>query len=214
MRDRKPTHHLFSLKKHCFLTCASLFNWRHRLKVWWAVDEPLKAKDEKKDEKKGKEENADGPKVEKKEGGGGGGGGKKQKKEGGDGDGAEGDAKAKGDGGGGDEKPKGGGGNGEGEERPKGGGGGGSGGGKPKEVKKEAKADRQPEPPRPSLITVPEADFTVKETNPDLGKAVDYRQHYDLVEQMSYLFVRIVRARGLMGKDANGLSDPVSFSFY
>ena len=53
----------------------------------------------------------------------------------------------------------------------------------------------------------------MKETNPDLGKAVDYRQHFDLVEQMSYLFVRVVRARGLMGKDANGLSDPVSVSF-
>lgn len=72
------------------------------------------------------------------------------------------------------------------------------------------KADNQPQMPRPSLITVPETDFTVKETNPDLGKAVDYRQHFDLVEQMSYLFVRVVRARGLMGKDTNGLSDPVS----
>lgn len=70
------------------------------------------------------------------------------------------------------------------------------------------KADNQPQMPRPSLITVPETDFTVKETNPDLGKAVDYRQHFDLVEQMSYLFVRVVRARGLMGKDTNGLSDP------
>ncbi|CAM6017649.1 unnamed protein product [Sphagnum balticum] len=38
----------------------------------------------------------------------------------------------------------------------------------------EAKADKQPEPPpRPNLMTVPEADFTVKETNPDLGKAVE-----------------------------------------
>ncbi len=87
-----------------------------------------------------------------------------------------------------------------------------------KEHKKEAKADKQPEPPpRPNLMTVPEADFTVKETSPDLGKAVDYKQHYDLVEQMSYMFVRVVRARGLMGKDEGLKSDPVStcvfFSF-
>lgn len=75
---------------------------------------------------------------------------------------------------------------------------------------KEVKADRVPEGPRPNLITVPEADFTVKETNPDLGRAVDYKQHYDLVEEMSYLFVRVARARNLMGKDQNGLSDPVS----
>lgn len=77
---------------------------------------------------------------------------------------------------------------------------------------KEVKADRVPEGPRPNLITVPEADFTVKETNPDLGRAVDYKQHYDLVEEMSYLFVRVARARNLMGKDNNGLSDPVSLS--
>lgn len=86
--------------------------------------------------------------------------------------------------------------------------GGGGGAGKPR---KEVKADKQPEGPRPGLITVPDADFTVKETNPDLGKAVDYKQHYDLVEEMSYLFVRVVRARNLMGKDENGSSDPVRF---
>ncbi len=34
---------------------------------------------------------------------------------------------------------------------------------KPRGTQKEAKADKQPEPPRPNLITVPEADFTVKE---------------------------------------------------
>ncbi len=85
-----------------------------------------------------------------------------------------------------------------------------AGDGKPRGTKKEAKADKQPEAPRPNLITVPEADFTVKETNPDLGKAIDYKQHYDLVEQMTYLFVRVVRAQGLMGKDEEGKSDPVS----
>lgn len=86
-------------------------------------------------------------------------------------------------------------------------GGGGGGGGK---TKKEAKADKVPQSMGPNLITVPDTDFAVKETNPELGRAVDYRQHYDLVEEMSYLFVRVVRARNLMGKDNNGLSDPVS----
>lgn len=79
-------------------------------------------------------------------------------------------------------------------------------------LNKEAKADRVSEGPRPSTITVPEADFTVKETHPNLGNAVDYRQHHDLVEEMSYLFIRVVRARNLSGKDNNTLSDPVSFS--
>ncbi|XP_024398723.1 FT-interacting protein 3 isoform X1 [Physcomitrium patens] len=75
-------------------------------------------------------------------------------------------------------------------------------------LNKEAKADRVSEGPRPSTITVPEADFTVKETHPNLGNAVDYRQHHDLVEEMSYLFIRVVRARNLSGKDNNTLSDP------
>ncbi|KAG0576152.1 hypothetical protein KC19_5G059000 [Ceratodon purpureus] len=71
-----------------------------------------------------------------------------------------------------------------------------------------AKADKQPDSLRPNVMTVPETDFTVKNTNPDLGKAVDYNQHFDLVEQMTYLFVRVLRARDLLGKDQNGLSDP------
>nr|XP_024367664.1 protein QUIRKY-like isoform X2 [Physcomitrium patens] len=68
-----------------------------------------------------------------------------------------------------------------------------------------AKADRQPYPIRPNPGIVPETDFIVKETNPDLGKAVDYNQHFNLVEQMGYLFVRVVRARDLLG---NGRCDP------
>ncbi len=74
----------------------------------------------------------------------------------------------------------------------------------------EMMPDKQPIPMMPSSLTVHEADFTVKETNPDLGKAVDYNHHYDLVEHMTYLFIRVVRARGLAAKDANGTSDPVS----
>lgn len=73
--------------------------------------------------------------------------------------------------------------------------------------KNVAMPDRQPDP-RPNSVTVPENDFFVKETNPDLGKAVDHKQHFDLVEGMMYLFVRVVRARGLLGKDTTGLSDP------
>jgi len=80
------------------------------------------------------------------------------------------------------------------------------GGGK---TKKAAKADQVPQAMGSKSFTVPPTDFAVKETNPDLGKAVDYRQHYDLVEEMSYLFIKVVRARNLMGKDNNGLSDPV-----
>ncbi|CAK9202097.1 unnamed protein product [Sphagnum jensenii] len=78
----------------------------------------------------------------------------------------------------------------------------------PKGPKPDMKADKQPMPMRPNMLTVPEADFTVKETNPDLGKAVDYNHHYDLVEHMTYLFIRIVKARGLAAKDADGSSDP------
>jgi hypothetical protein len=76
------------------------------------------------------------------------------------------------------------------------------------------KADQQPGPLRPNALTVPETDFTVKDTNPDLGKAVDYNPHFDLVEQMTYLYVRVVRARNLLGKDQNGFSDPVSLIEY
>lgn len=76
----------------------------------------------------------------------------------------------------------------------------------------EVRPNMQPMPMRPlrplSTLTVPEGEFAVKETNPDLGKAVDYNHHYDLVEHMSYLFIRVVRARGLAPKVANGSSDP------
>lgn len=60
------------------------------------------------------------------------------------------------------------------------------------------------------LIIVFEVDFIVKEMNFDLGKVVDYRQYFDLVEQMFYFFICVVRVWGFMGKDVNGLSDFVS----
>lgn len=87
------------------------------------------------------------------------------------------------------------------------------GGGGVGKTRKEVKADIVPESSRPNMITVPENDFIVKETNPDLGKAVDYKHQFDLVEQMTYLFVRVNKARDLMGKAENGLSDPVSDLF-
>jgi hypothetical protein len=79
-----------------------------------------------------------------------------------------------------------------------------------RQIRRIVKADQQPEFHRPTPRTLPDTDFTVKETNPDLGKAVDLKTHFDLVEQMTYLFVRVVKARDLLAKDANGKSDPVS----
>ncbi|KAJ8749035.1 hypothetical protein K2173_013479 [Erythroxylum novogranatense] len=63
-----------------------------------------------------------------------------------------------------------------------------------------------------------QADYALKETNPLLGagQVVGGRivrgnrptNSYDLVEQMSYLFVRVVRARHLPIKDVTGSLDP------
>ncbi|CAK9266232.1 unnamed protein product [Sphagnum jensenii] len=82
-------------------------------------------------------------------------------------------------------------------------------------VRTGMKADKQQQPQAGAgmrasnlLLTVPETDFTIKETNPDLGKAVDYNHHYGLVEQMTFLFIRVVKARGLAAKDAERTSDP------
>lgn len=63
------------------------------------------------------------------------------------------------------------------------------------------------------------ADFTIKETSPFLGggRVVDGRirrggnrpaSTFDLVEQMQYLFVRVVKARDLPAKDVTGSLDP------
>jgi hypothetical protein len=70
----------------------------------------------------------------------------------------------------------------------------------------EMMLDKQLIPMMPNLLTIHEADFIVKETNPDLGKAVDYKHHYDLVEHMTYLFIHVVKACGLATKDSNGIS--------
>jgi hypothetical protein len=73
--------------------------------------------------------------------------------------------------------------------------------------------DKHSIPMMPNSLTIHEADFTIKETNLDLGKVVDYNHHYDIVEHMTYLFIHVVRTCGLATKDANGINDPISFFF-
>lgn len=65
-----------------------------------------------------------------------------------------------------------------------------------------------------NLVIVLENDFFVKEINFDLGKVVDYKQYFDFVEGMMYLFVCVVRVWGFFGKDIIGLSDFVSMFVY
>ncbi|XP_019067527.2 FT-interacting protein 3-like [Solanum lycopersicum] len=58
----------------------------------------------------------------------------------------------------------------------------------------------------------PQEDFSVKETKPHLvgGKVTGDKLTgtYDLVEQMQYLYVRVVKAKDLPGKDVTGSLDP------
>ncbi|GLT39695.1 hypothetical protein SLA2020_138720 [Shorea laevis] len=58
----------------------------------------------------------------------------------------------------------------------------------------------------------PMEDFTLKETNPPLGGGKvtgdKLTSTYDLVEQMQYLYVRVVKAKDLPGKDVTGSCDP------
>ncbi|XP_039142140.1 FT-interacting protein 7-like [Dioscorea cayenensis subsp. rotundata] len=59
-------------------------------------------------------------------------------------------------------------------------------------------------PPRPE-------DFSLKETAPNLGGSVPgdkLTTTYDLVEQMLYLYVRVVKAKDLPPKDVTGSLDP------
>eukprot|EP01018_Ginkgo_biloba_P034391 Gb_34570 [translate_table: standard] len=55
-------------------------------------------------------------------------------------------------------------------------------------------------------------DYTLKETNPQLGSVGmngdKLTSAYDLVEQMQYLYVRVVKARELPAKDITGSCDP------
>ncbi|KAK6933741.1 C2 domain [Dillenia turbinata] len=59
----------------------------------------------------------------------------------------------------------------------------------------------------------PSAEFTLKETSPHLGGGRVYSSDklasaFDLVEQMQYLFVRVVKARDLQVKEGNNGCDP------
>ncbi|CAA7060634.1 unnamed protein product [Microthlaspi erraticum] len=58
----------------------------------------------------------------------------------------------------------------------------------------------------------PPEDFSLKETRPHLGgnkvTGDKLTSTYDLVEQMQYLYVRVVKAKELPGKDLTGSCDP------
>ncbi|CAM8960887.1 hypothetical protein QQ045_005603 [Rhodiola kirilowii] len=58
----------------------------------------------------------------------------------------------------------------------------------------------------------PPDDYSLKQTNPHIGgkKMVGdkFTTTYDLVEQMQYLYVRVVKAKDLPGKDVTGSCDP------
>ncbi|KAM3339656.1 hypothetical protein P3S68_029525 [Capsicum galapagoense] len=58
----------------------------------------------------------------------------------------------------------------------------------------------------------PQEDFSLKETKPHLGggkvSGDKLTSTYDLVEQMQYLYVRVVKAKDLPGKDVTGSLDP------
>ncbi|XP_074591712.1 multiple C2 domain and transmembrane region protein 7-like [Curcuma longa] len=83
----------------------------------------------------------------------------------------------------------------------------------------------KPEPPPPRIVRMysgpssqQPVDFALKETNPFLGggqivggrviRAEKPSSTYDLVEQMHYLFVRVVKARDLPTMDITGSLDP------
>jgi len=58
----------------------------------------------------------------------------------------------------------------------------------------------------------PHEDFSLKETKPHLGGGKvtgdKLTATYDLVEQMQYLYVRVVKAKDLPAKDVTGSCDP------
>ncbi|ONK64095.1 uncharacterized protein A4U43_C07F22030 [Asparagus officinalis] len=84
--------------------------------------------------------------------------------------------------------------------------------------------EMKPAPPPPQIVRMysasssQPADYAIKETSPFLGggQIVGGRvirsdrpsSTYDLVEQMHYLFVRVVKARHLPSKDVTGSLDP------
>lgn len=93
--------------------------------------------------------------------------------------------------------------------------------GQPKYMADEMKPE--PPPPRivrmyPSSASAQAVDYALKETSPFLGggqivggrviRADKPASTYDLVEQMQYLFVRVVKARDLPAMDVTGSLDP------
>lgn len=85
--------------------------------------------------------------------------------------------------------------------------------------------EMKPEPPPPRIVrmyssaaSAQPVDYALKETSPFLGggqivggrviRAEKPASTYDLVEQMQYLFVRVVKARDLPSMDATGSLDP------
>ncbi|GFY80605.1 calcium-dependent lipid-binding (CaLB domain) plant phosphoribosyltransferase family protein [Actinidia rufa] len=62
------------------------------------------------------------------------------------------------------------------------------------------------------MMRPPREDFALKETKPHLGGGKvtgdKLTSTYDLVEQMQYLYVRVVKAKDLPGKDVTGGCDP------
>ncbi|MCO5559958.1 hypothetical protein L7F22_013562 [Adiantum nelumboides] len=76
------------------------------------------------------------------------------------------------------------------------------------EVKSQNQEAREKHPPMPAPAPDP-ADYSLKDTNPPLGGIHGEKIcTYDLVEKMQYLYVRVVKARGLAVKDVTGSSDP------
>ncbi|KAK9283789.1 hypothetical protein L1049_012041 [Liquidambar formosana] len=66
---------------------------------------------------------------------------------------------------------------------------------------------------RPNQKPNPPEDFSLKETSPHLGGGRvsggnRLTTTYDLVEQMHYLYVRVVKGKDLQGKDVTGSCDP------
>ncbi|XP_076892988.1 FT-interacting protein 3-like [Bidens hawaiensis] len=54
----------------------------------------------------------------------------------------------------------------------------------------------------------PPVDYSLKETKPHLGASDKLTSTYDLVEQIQYLYVRVVKARDLPAMDLTGSCDP------
>lgn len=87
---------------------------------------------------------------------------------------------------------------------------------KQKTTQQDSKAveENQPEAKVVQMYNTPlqSVDYSLKETNPHLGGVGIHRDKltstYDLVEQMHYLYVRVVKARDLPTMDITGSCDP------